>query len=56
MNESEFEVRNNMKWIEFIQKAREAGIKDDDELWYIDTQFDFELEFKKDPNLGWKIA
>ena len=45
-----------MKWKEFIKKAKEAGVKNEDEIWYIDFVFDDLIEFHKDEDLGWTVA
>ena len=37
-----------MKWIEFKKRVEALGIKDDDEIWYIDMSFDYELSIQKD--------
>ena len=44
-----------MKWKDFKKRVEDAGIKDDDELWYIDISFDDPFEIEED-ELGWKIA
>lgn len=41
-----------MTWGEFKQKMADAGVVDSDQLWYIDTQFDFDLEIGKSDKLG----
>lgn len=44
-----------MKWKKFMEQVKKAGIKDDDEIWYIDFSFDDELLIYKDPHSGWCI-
>jgi hypothetical protein len=45
-----------MKWKKFIEQAKKAGVKDDDEIWFIDIAFDDELALTKHPTLGWSIS
>ena len=45
-----------MKSKDYIKKVKEAGIKDDDEIWYIDFAFDDNIEPRKDEKLGWIIS
>jgi hypothetical protein len=46
-----------MKWKEFIEKAKKAGVKDDDEIWYMDFSFNEygDIDFYKDEQLGWSV-
>jgi hypothetical protein len=34
-----------LTWKRFIEKAKAAGIKDDDEINYIDISYDWDFEF-----------
>jgi hypothetical protein len=46
-----------MKWGEFKNKVEQAGVKDEDEIWYIDMAFDDRFTVsKKDNNLGWAVS
>jgi hypothetical protein len=44
-----------MTWAEFKKIVEDAGVKDDDDIWYIDTPHDVPTNFKKDEDLGWGI-
>lgn len=43
-----------MTWAELKKKIEELGIKDDDEIWYIDVNAHDEIEVERHIN-GWKI-
>ena len=45
-----------MKWKKFMDAVKKAGIKDDDEIWFIDISFDDEISVYKDPHCGWSIS
>ena len=45
-----------MKWKEFVKLANEAGVRGDDEIWYIDMSFDDPIEFRKDTDYGWAVG
>ena len=45
-----------MKWGEFVKRVVDAGVKDDDEIWFIDIAFDDEISIYKDPSCGWSIS
>ena len=45
-----------MKWKEFIELAKKSGVKDDDEIWYIDFAFDDQIEFHYTEKLGWAVG
>ena len=54
-------VSNNEKkltWGEFVRRAREAGITDNDEIDNISVSWGSpdELEIKKDEDFGWQIS
>lgn len=45
-----------MTWQEFVDRVKAAGVKDEDEIWYIDIYFGgFELNIGRDNELGWHI-
>jgi hypothetical protein len=41
-----------MTWKEFKEEAERLGIKDDDEIWYIDIHGGEKLRVKADAQLG----
>ena len=45
-----------MTWKEFKEQVERLGLKDEDELWYIDIQGNEELDVKKDERHGWKAV
>ena len=46
-----------MNWKEFMELAEKAGIKDDDEIWFIDFRGDeTELWVFKDHRGAWSIS
>jgi len=45
-----------MKWKEFVEQVKKAGMGDEDEIWFIDISFDDELVIFKDPVMGWSIS
>lgn len=45
-----------MKWKEFLEQTKKSGIKDEDEIWFIDVGLDDELMISKDPLMGWSIS
>lgn len=52
-----------MTWDELKEAISKAGVKDDDEIWYIDVSFpeqrDFDkgvIGFSKDDKCGWGIG
>ena len=44
-----------MTWKEFKAKVESLGVKDDDNIWYIDIGFDDDFQVKVDPVSGWAI-
>ena len=53
-------IKNNDKltWGEFIRRAKEAGINDEDEIDNISVSWGSpdSIEFKKDEDFGWQIS
>ena len=45
-----------MKWGEFKRLLEKEGVKEEDEIWYIDISFNDEITFFKDGRLGWAIG
>ena len=45
-----------MKWKEFLEKAKNAGVKEEDSIWFIDIISDGGITFGKDDDLGWCIT
>lgn len=45
-----------MKWIEFKNKAESLGIKDEDEVWFIDVSFDNDFRLVRDEQLGVSLS
>ena len=39
-----------------MDAVERAGIKDDDEIWFIDISFDDEISIRKDSVMGWSIS
>lgn len=45
-----------MTWKEFKEEAERMGMKDDDEVWFIDIHgLDGNFKVEEDPALGWQI-
>jgi len=44
-----------MKWKEFKKKVELLGVKEEDEIWYIDISFDDEIYVNYREKLGWRI-
>jgi len=46
-----------MNWKEFKERVESQGVKDEDEIWYIDISFDDDFEcHNSDERLGWAIG
>ncbi len=43
-------------WGEFKRQVEAHGVKDEGELWYIDTSFNESVECSKDEEMGWAIS
>lgn len=44
-----------MEWKEFKKRVEEAGVKDDDDIFFIDVHLPYKIEAHKD-DLGWVIT
>jgi len=45
-----------MTWLEFKNKAEILGVKDEDEIWYIDISFSDHFKIERDEHLGVSIS
>jgi len=43
-----------LKWSEFKKLIESKGVKDDDQIWYIDISFNEPISIEKD-SAGWGI-
>lgn len=45
-----------MTWKEFKERVEAEGVKDEDELWYIDVVGGEGIMHVEDSRIGWKIT
>ena len=45
-----------MTWAETKAEMERLGVKDEDDIWYIDISYSPPFEARKDASLGWAIS